>query len=211
VDLRLGDCLEVLADLPRDAVIVSDPPYGMAWNTDSTRFTFGGRSDWGKVRGDDRPFDPSPWLGFRKVILWGANHYGARLPVGTTLVWIKKADHLFGTFLSDAEIGWMKGGYGVYCYRKSFPSFCRIKEGGGKVVHPTQKPIGLMEWCIGRLKLEPGTLVVDPYMGSGTTGVAAVRLGFDFVGCEIDPAYYAVARARIDAELNKHPLLEGVS
>lgn len=112
VTLYLGDCREILPTLPKGA-LVSDPPYGMGWNTDSTRFTGGqrevgrgeGRSDWGKVRNDSEPFDPSPWLDFPECILWGANHYGERLPRGTTLVWLKKAPHLFGSFLSDAEIG----------------------------------------------------------------------------------------------------------
>jgi site-specific DNA-methyltransferase (adenine-specific) len=152
-------------------------------------------------------------LAFPKVILWGANHYAARLPVGTTLVWLKKADHLFGAFLSDAEIGWMKGGHGVYCFRKQFPPPCRIQEGGirGRVAHPTQKPVALMRWCIERLKLKPGTTIFDPYMGAGTTGVAAAQMGLSFIGCEIDPGYFKVARRRIDAALASAPLFSGAA
>jgi hypothetical protein len=80
----------------------------------------------------------------------------------------------------------MKGGYGVYCFRKNFPPPCRIAEGGlkGRVAHPTQKPVALMRWCIERLKLKPGATILDPYMGSGSTGVAAVELGFNFIGIE---------------------------
>jgi site-specific DNA-methyltransferase (adenine-specific) len=211
IDLRRGDCLKVLKTIPAGSVdaVVTDPLYGMKWNTDSTRFSGGqsgdkrylieGRGDWGKITSDDRPFEPAPWLAFPKVILWGANHYAARLPVGTTLVWVKKADHLFGTFLSDAEVGWMKGGYGVYCFRKQFPPPSRMKENGGKVAHPNQKPLSLMKWCINRLKLKPGATIFDPYMGSGTTGVAAAQLGLSFIGCEIDPGYFATARRRIKA------------
>lgn len=212
VRLHQGDCLEFLKTLEAGSIdaVISDPPYGMKWNTDSTRFSGGkktnrrlgdGRADWGDIKGDGEPFDPSPWLGFRKVILWGANHYAARLPVGTTLVWLKKGDHLFGTFLSDAEVGWMKGGYGVYCHRRNFPSSSRSKENNGSIAHPTQKPISLMEWCISKLKLKPGATIFDPYMGSGTTGVAAIRMGMNFVGCELDPTYFAIAERRI-AEAN---------
>jgi site-specific DNA-methyltransferase (adenine-specific) len=208
-DARLyrADCLDVLRAMPAGSVdaIVTDPPYGMSWNTDSTRFTGGqrdiergdGRADWGSVRNDDKPFDPAPWLAFPKVVLWGANHYAAKLPVGTTLVWLKKADHLFGTFLSDAEIGWMKGGYGVYCHRKQFPPPSRMAEAGGQVAHPTQKPIDLMRWCIRRPNLPAGSVVFDPYMGSGTTGIAAVQEGMRFVGCEIDPTHFATAVRRL--------------
>lgn len=217
MSLHNGDCLEFLESLDTAKIdaVVGDPPYGIGWRTDSTRYSGGsiahkrktGRADWGVIRGDDKPFNPSPWLRFKKVILWGANHYAAALPRGTTLVWIKRADHLFGSFLSDAEIGWMKGGHGVYCYRKQFPPPCRSHEAGrkdGRTVHPTQKPLGLMKWCIERLKLKPGSTILDPFMGSGTTGVAAVELGHNFIGCELDPGYFAVAAERIKRAQEAH-------
>lgn len=209
--LLLGDCLRIAPTLTGIDAIVSDPPYGMRWRVDSTRFTGGrwaeagnpgrGRSDYRAVAGDDKPFDPRPWMAYRKVVLFGANHFAARLPVGTTLVWLKKGDHLFGTFLSDAELAWMKGGHGVYCFRGNFGQMMRRKEAGGDRldVHPTQKPVALMRWCIERLKLKPGATILDPYMGTGTTGVAAKELGFNFVGIESDPAYHAIATRRLKA------------
>jgi site-specific DNA-methyltransferase (adenine-specific) len=216
-ELILGDALEVLPTLRRGdfAAVVTDPPYGMANRTDSTRFTDGrtltgrakqqrmsngispGRGDWPEILGDDELFDPFPWLGFPKVILWGANHYAQRLPVGTTLVWVKRSERLFGSFLSDAEVGWQKGGHGVYCYHEQFPPPCRMKEGGGRCLHPNQKPVGLMRWCLSRLNLPPGAAVLDPYAGSGTVGVAALGLGLRYVGIEINPAYHAVALKRL--------------
>jgi site-specific DNA-methyltransferase (adenine-specific) len=224
-DVRIiqGDCLAILPTLEAGSIdaIVSDPPYGMKWNTDGTRFTGGyeggarhngeGIRQWSDIESDDQPFDPTPWLKFRKVILFGSNHYAARLPVGTTLVWLKKADHLFGTFLSDAEIAWMKGGYGVYVFRKQFPPPSRVKEGGikGKAAHPTQKPIALMRWCIEKLKIAPRSTILDPYMGSGSTGVAAIQLGFNFIGIELDPSYCEIAQRRIDAA--RTPLFSGLT
>lgn len=212
-----GDCLLVNADarevrehLPADAAIVADPPYGMGWNTDSTRFSGGdnpgirrgaGRDDWGDVAADDKPFDPTPWMAFPRAVLWGFNHFGSRVPVGTTLVWIKRSDDLFGTFLSDCELAWMKGGHGVYAFRKQFPPPLRIIEGLGKTAHPCQKPVELMAWCLQRAKVSAGESVCDPYMGSGTTGVACVRTGNPFIGCEIDPTHFATAVKRIGAEL----------
>lgn len=199
--LLLGDCLEILPLLGGGMAVVSDVPYGMDWDTDSTRFTGGkqkrgdGRADWGKIASDDVPFDPRPFLHFDECILFGSNHYAARLPVGTTLVWMKKAPNLFGTFLSDAELAWQKGGHGVYLYFKQFPPPSRIAEHDGcSPAHPTQKPIGLMKWCIGRTKAKT---VLDPYMGSGTTGVAAISLGRRFVGIEIDERYFDIACERI--------------
>lgn len=201
--LHCGDCLDVLPLLPRVDAVITDPPYGMNWNTDSTRFGGGsrargdGRQDWGAISGDAIPFDPRLWLQFDRVIMFGANHYAARLPVGTTLVWLKKADHLFGTFLSDAEIAWMKGGHGVYCYRKQFPPPSRMAEAGGSVAHPTQKPVGLMAWCMDRAGVASGAVVLDPYMGSGSTGVAAVETGRKFIGIEREPRYFDIACERI--------------
>jgi DNA modification methylase len=203
--LYLGDCLEILPTLPKVDAVVTDPPYGMRWNTNSTRFSGGkasnsryrgqGRDDWQEIAGDSEPFDPAPWLDYPKVVLWGANHYAQKLPVGTSLVWIKKADHLFGTFLSDCELGWMKGGHGVYAHRQQFPPPSRMAENFGATAHPTQKPVGLMTWCLQRAKAS-GT-VLDPFMGSGTTGVACASLGLPFIGIEVDPNYFAVAVDRI--------------
>ena len=216
--LYLGDCRDILPTLGKVDAVVTDPPYGMNWNTDSTRFTGGvapdvrrgaGRDDWGAILQDDEPFDPTPFLGFPKVVLFGSNHYAARLPVGTTLVWIKRADHLFGSFLSDAEIVWMKGGHGVYCFRKQFPPPSRMAENGGKVAHPTQKPVALLCWCIERAKVGAEETILDPFMGSGTTGVAAVQMGRNFIGIERDPAYFDIALRRIEDAQRQFSLFEG--
>lgn len=154
--LYLGDCRILAPMLDGVDAVISDPPYGMDWDTDSTRFSGGesaniklkprgeGRDDWGGVVGDVEPFDPSPWLDYERCVLFGANHYAQRLPVGTILIWLKRADHLFQSFLSDAEIVWMKGGHGVYAFRKQFPPPLRMKEyngGAARPAHPTQKPI----------------------------------------------------------------------
>jgi DNA modification methylase len=207
VELHLGDCLEILPRLGRSAAVVSDVPYGMDWDTDSTRFTGGkhkrgeGRSDWGAIKSDDTPFDPAPWLEFDEAVLWGANHYQQRLPLGTTLIWMKKPPQLFGTFLSDAEIAFQKGGYGVYIHFEQFPPSSRIAENDGRSpAHPTQKPIGLMGWCVLRCKSQN---IIDPFMGSGSTGVAAVKLGRRFTGIEIDPGYFDIACRRIEAALKQ--------
>ncbi len=216
--LHCGDALDVLAMLPRGetVAVLSDPPYGMEWDTDSTRFSGGrrlpheGRSDFGAVAGDAEPFDPSPWLNFPHVVLWGSNHYAQRLPVGTTLVWVKKAEHLYGTFLSDAEVGWMKGGHGVYCNSLPFPPTTkRIESGTRRSAHPTQKPVALMEWAMERAKVPADAIVLDPYMGSGTTGVAAARTGRRFIGVERDPRYFAVAQERIAGAYAQGSLFSG--
>lgn len=209
VSLLLGDCREIAPRIPDVSAVISDPPYGMNWNTDSSRFTGGntgnrkstpadrrrGRRDWHEVVADDTPFDPTPWLGYRHVVLFGCNHFAARLPVGTTLIWLKRGDEALGTFLSDAELAWMKGGHGVYAFRDlSMNNFA------GRV-HPTQKPIPLMVWCMNKAGVPPDALILDPYAGSGSTLVAAHLSGRRAIGIEIHPEHYAAAIDRVGAEL----------
>jgi site-specific DNA-methyltransferase (adenine-specific) len=201
-ELWLGDCREVLPTLGHVDAVLTDPPYGMGWDTNCSRFSGGppetqlrrgnGGRAWGDtIKGDDTPFDPTPWLALNvPTVLWGANHFASRLPVGTTLVWVKRNDDGFGTFLSDAEVAWMRGGHGVYCWRDM-----SMKAIERERAHPTQKPVGLMQWCIERT--DAGT-ILDPFMGSGTTGVACARLGRRFVGVEIEERYFDIACHRIE-------------
>ena len=209
VTLYQGDCLEFMKTLAPGVVdaVVTDPPYGMNWDTNTSRFSGAknhtgseiyGRDDWKPIHNDNRPFDPAPFLDFPAVVMWGSNHYANRLPTGTTLVWVKKPEHLFNTFLSDAEIAWMKGGYGVYAFKKNFPPPMRMTEGNGKVLHPNQKPVGLFRWCCEMAKLSEGATVFDPFMGSGTAGVACLQMGINYIGCEIDPGYFEIAKKRIE-------------
>ena len=195
VTIYHGDCREIAPFLKDVNAVVSDPPYGMDWDTDTTRFSGGlqkvsrGR-DWAaSIVGDGEPFEPAPWLSYPDVILFGSNHYGQRLPVGTTLVWIKRHDEGFGSFLSDAEIAWMKGGHGVYLYRSL--------RAPGATVHPTQKPVDLMRWCLEKTR---GT-VLDPFAGSGTTLVAAKSLGRKSIGIEIEERYCEIAATRCSQEV----------
>ena len=199
--LYCGDCLDLLP-IEADAV-VTDPPYGMKWDTNCVRFTGGtepgrrGGKDYGKgICGDDMPFDPSPWLQYERCVLFGMHHFAQRLPVGTVLVWLKRFDEAFGSFLSDAELAWMKGGHGVYAKRD-----LSLNGETATRSHPTQKPVPLMEWCIEKAKVPDGATVLDPYMGSGTTGIACIRRGLNFIGIEKDEKYFKIAVERIRREL----------
>lgn len=209
VRLYLGDCLEVMKGLPDGSVdaVVTDPPYGIGWHNDQ-RFS-GGKTLRGKgsrhppIANDDRPFDPRPFLQMHvPLILWGANHFWNHLPPGGVLIWQKRNDAAFGTFLSDAEIAFVNVGHGVYIFRSVFAGSRRAIDGGEDAyapsIHPNQKPTNLMRWCLTRLGLSPGDTILDPFMGSGTTGVACVQTGRNFIGIEIDPGYFEIARKRIE-------------
>ena len=209
VTLMLGDCLDRLADLKADAV-VSDPPYGIGYSHGKGGGVLAKATvfDAHPIHGDDRPFDPSPWLRFPAVALWGANHYADRLPARSCwLIWDKR-DGIASNDQADCEIAWtnVKGPARLFHHR--WMGMLKASERGILRVHPTQKPVALMRWCIERLKLKPSATILDPYMGSGTTGVAAVQLGFNFIGCEIDPTYFAVAERRIAEARAAMPLFQ---
>jgi site-specific DNA-methyltransferase (adenine-specific) len=196
VTLYCGDALQIAPRLPQriDAVIL-DPPYGVAF--DHTRVRRSTPHWTANVFGDDRPFDPQPWLRYPQVILWGANHY--RLPAAHGwITWdkrgTKKADRHAGTDLAWSNIpGSTRTHEQLWRgkYRAGEENWART----GEKLHPQQKPIDLMTLCV---SLTSGR-VLDPYMGSGTTGEACLRLQRPYVGIEIDPHWFAVACCRLAA------------
>lgn len=205
VRLILGDCLKIAPTLTGIDAVVTDPPYGMDWDTDTTRFSGGVQKvsrgkDWGsRIISDSEPFDPSPWIAYPNAVIWGAHHFHPRLPCGTSLVWVKRNDAAFQSFLSDGELAWMKGGCGLYCFR-DVPN---IHDRG---MHPTQKPVPLMAWCMEMAKIPEGATILDPFMGSGTTLIAAIRTGRKAIGIEIDPKHYRTAVERVRRELDQFTL-----
>jgi site-specific DNA-methyltransferase (adenine-specific) len=217
VVLYLGDCREILPTLGKVDAVVTDPPYGVKERTSrqsngrgKNRHDKGknvGSRDWRPVHGDDEPFDPSPWLGFPKVVLFGANHFASRLPDRACwFVWDKR-DGTTSDDNADCELAWTSFKSPARLHRQLWRGICRrgeenIVHGFGRV-HPTQKPVELMSRAIDLCKLPPSARILDPYMGSGTTGVAAVRDGYRFFGIEIDEEYFDVARRRIEDELRR--------
>jgi site-specific DNA-methyltransferase (adenine-specific) len=205
-DLYLGDCLSIMPALGKVDAVVTDPPYGMNW-TGKVSVGRNGNGKKGakakhygdKIINDDKPFDPSPFLEFDDVILFGFTHFASQLPVGTNLVWIKRLDAGFGSFLSDAEIAWKKGGHGVYCKRDT-----SLMAETKHRAHPTQKPLGIMEWCLGFLP--DAETILDPFMGSGTTLVACAKLGRKGIGIEMDPDYFEIACKRVQAAYDQPDL-----
>ena len=211
--LYCGDNMAIREHLAGDALI-SDPPYGIdlhgmsstyseRWKMDTCRRNRLREKDYYLIHGDDRPFDPAPWLEFDKVILWGGNHFCSRLPDARNwLVWDKR-EGTASDNQADCEIAWSNLPGPARLYSQLWRGMCRRGEENisrqGRV-HPTQKPIALMMWCIEQCRLDPDSVIVDPYMGSGTTGIAALRLGHRFVGVEIDQAHFDTACRRIEDE-----------
>ena len=207
-----GDCLEVMRGMDAGSVdaVITDPPYGRGFNTDYRRFT-GGVSKpqfaYARIANDDRPFNPAPFINFAPtVVMFGANNYSDRLPQGSWLVWDKRLGQK-PLMTSDGEVAWCNRGHGVYIFNHVWDGFLRGPEQGIKRVHPTQKPIALMAWIIKKYT-NPGDLILDPFCGSGTTGVACVQTGRRFIGIEIDEGYATIARERIARAAEQARLLE---
>jgi site-specific DNA-methyltransferase (adenine-specific)/modification methylase len=216
--LYLGDCREILPTLgPVDAV-VTDPPYGVRERTKRASAGRGkpkagwfiGSRDWPEIVGDDEPFDPTPWLAYPKVVLFGANHFCSRLPdAAMWIVWDKR-EETAPDDNADCEIAWTNLRGPARIHRQLWRGICRRGEenvsSGGERLHPTQKPVALMDFCLRACRLRDGDVVLDPYMGAGATGVAAMRRGLRFVGCEVEPSYFDTACRRIE-EAYRQPRL----
>ena len=184
--LYLGDCREILPTLGKVDAVVTDPPYGIGI-TKSNRLAvsrgLGGKS-W-----DDEAADMA-WLLPMNVpsIVWGGNYFPLP-PTRSMLVWDKNNS---GRDFADVELAWTN--LDMVARRIVFRP---MNMDGGKE-HPTQKPIEVMRWCIGFLP-DHLSLILDPFMGSGSTGVAAAKLGRSFIGIEREPSYFDIACRRIDA------------
>lgn len=201
-ELYLGDCLEIMPTLDRKASVVSDPPYGIARANG-----MGSKGYDGFGKGAKR--DPRRYMGgwddarpeaevFREIltfegshIIWGGNYFSDLLPVSQKWLWWDKLQTM--PSYSDGELAWT-----------SLPGTSTKKfvyNGSGLMgrekdrQHPTQKPVELMSWCL--TFLSGGGIVLDPFMGSGTTGVACAKVGRGFIGIEKDSGYFDIACERI--------------
>jgi len=213
--LYLADCRDV--EIPRHAAIVTDPQYGKGrFNSthNSSRKGAGATlvrtdGDFTRSQGDDVDFDPRPWLAYDSAVLWGANHFCDQLPRGHRwLDWDKLDSKTPVPGTSDMELAWTSVKGPSRSFTHLWRGIMRAGEenvvNGGKL-HPHQKPIALMTWCI---KLQPpSALIADPYMGSASTGVAAIRSGLAFIGVELNPAHFEVACERIENEQRQRTLI----
>lgn len=202
--LYLADCMEVLPTLGRVDAVITDPPYGIDFvhgGNDSSgigkgkyKTKFAGQ----KIIGDDKPFDPASLLEMElPSIIWGGNHFASRLPDSSAwLIWDKRAASGHTNDFADCEIAWTNLGTVARVFRHHWDGMMKASERGEQRSHPTQKPVALMKWCIDQAG-NPQT-ILDPFMGSGTTGVAAVQMGRRFIGIERESRYFEIACRRIE-------------
>ena len=221
---------DILAMQP-DACI-TDPPYGIGYLKTAPAHTRtskikGGTAKWQgyvttpddekarrggrkfQLEGEDGSLDVIGLFELAgKTLMWGADHLRSKLPPGGRFLAWDKLDgrEEFGSHQGDVEFAWHSDPGASRIGRFLWKGAICAEPAKDKIRwHPTQKSIRLMEWCIDQCKLEPGSLIVDPYMGSGTTGIAAHRKGMRFVGFDIDPIWH---QAALDRMADLHPEVE---
>lgn len=214
-----GDCREILPQLPACDLLLCDPPYGSGLSVDFADKFKPGKSAWWQnsdrhlsrrhhakyIEGDTDPFDPSHLLSHpaNVRILWGGNWYANRLPdSGAWWVWDKrggKRDVSESDWpMGEGELAWTDKGKGVRIFRHTWFGLIRDSE-RGQHLHPTQKPVALMTWCIE--KSSTTGLILDPYTGSGPVLEAAKRLGRPAIGIEIEECFCEASAKRLSQEV----------
>jgi DNA modification methylase len=183
--LYLGDCRDILPTLGKVDAVVTDPPYGLGKRMQGG--TWGAQDhNSGFLKWDiDAPHDVVALLISLDVpsIIWGGNYFA----VPPSRCWLNWDKVNAVPTMADFEQAWTN--LDRPSKRKLLP-VGRVEFG-----HPTQKPLPLMEWCLGFIPI--ARTILDPFMGSGTTGVACANLGRSFIGIEREPAYFDIACRRI--------------
>lgn len=221
VEIILADCIERHEPrvLEREVTaMLTDPPYGIGYqsNHNTGRRPRGGHLV--RTEGNFRPIHGDGHHGYAAfqwlfwayhraqipIVTWGADHIRKHLPPdGSWITWDKLAGGKPAKCQSDTEQAWCSLPGPSRLYSHLWRGVCRAGEENcrnSRKLHPNQKPIALMTWCLERLGVGPGDVVVDPFAGSGTVAVACWRMGIGCVSIEIDPAYYEIAMQRLAAE-----------
>ena len=199
--LYLGDCRDVLPTLPKVDAVITDPPYGIGADkgastggTDATGRYLRRPKQYEGGWDDERPNDFAPIISAARVcIVWGGNYFADLLPSGGRWLFWDKLNSM--PSYSDGEIAWTNlAGVSVKKFTQCNNGLASLRDGDR--LHPTQKPVNLMEWCLSFVP--DAQSILDPFMGSGTTGVACANLGRTFIGIEREPKYFDIACRRIE-------------
>lgn len=213
ITIFCGDSRSIVPMMPTFDLLLSDPPYGInvakKGTVGTTAKPGNKRKGWavkapctefGAVTWDTK--QPPAWelqmllSHSREAVLWGGNFYEALDRASCWLVW----DKVNGTTsFADCELAWTNYKKAVRMFRWRWNGMLQQDmKNKEKRVHPTQKPVALMEWCIGHAKAPRS--ILDPYMGSGSTLIAAQRKGIRAVGIDMHAGYCAAAVERLKAD-----------
>lgn len=192
-----GNCLDIMPLLDPVDLVLTDPPYGIgeSYKRNNRRKNLANPTDYDFYDWDRKPASPIMiklcMSAGKKTIIWGGNFFNLP-PSQKWLVWDKINSGCF----ADCELAWTNLTGAVRIFRHMWNGMCRQSEKNVKRVHPTQKPIALMLWC---LQLHYGS-VLDPFIGSGTTAIACECLNRQWIGIEISEKYCEIAAKRIEKE-----------
>ncbi|WP_297532728.1 site-specific DNA-methyltransferase [Thalassolituus sp.] len=198
-ELYCGDCAVILPQLDNVDLILTDPPYGIneAAGKNKSRSKATTAKDYGNDLWDSRP--PAGWIfelireKSKNQIIFGGNYF-ALPPTSCVLVWDKDNT---GDF-ADCELAWTNLNKAVRIKKWRWNGMLQENMKNKEVrEHPTQKPVPIMEWAISQAPQEVET-ILDPFMGSGTTGVACHKMGKRFIGIERERKYFDIACRRIE-------------
>lgn len=187
-ELWLGDCREVLPLLPDVDLILTDPPYGIGFAAQPTLWQ---RKAGKEAESWDNETPPAWLFGLmlekaKNLIVWGGNYYTLP-PSRGWLTWFKPDAP---PSMAHFEMAWTSFDMNAKQLKHSISA-----TNPERVGHPTQKPVKVMEWS---LTFAPDAeTILDPFMGSGTTGVACANLGKRFIGIERERKYFDLACERI--------------
>jgi site-specific DNA-methyltransferase (adenine-specific)/modification methylase len=193
--LYLGDCRDILPTLAKVDAVVTDPPYGIGFAAQPTKWQRrAGQAPevWDNVAVEGLPFILAHG---ETQIVWGGNYYNLA-PSRGWLTWFKPDAP---PSMASVELAWTSLDVNARQITHSISATNAERAG-----HPTQKPIAVMLWTLAQI--EDCETILDPFMGSGTTGVACAKLGRKFIGIEIEPKYFDIACKRID-DAYKQPRL----
>lgn len=195
--LYCGDCLEILPQLKKVDAVVTDPPYGINENSKKVarRVNKAKPKDYGKFFWDKKPIDEKTIEILKNIskhqIIFGGNFFDGLGKTSCWLIWDKQNG---GSDFADCEMAWTNLNKAVRRIYWRWNGM--IRKGHEERFHPTQKPLGVISWCLSFI--DDDQTILDPYMGSGTTGVACVKKGKKFVGIELDKKYFDIACKRIE-------------
>lgn len=198
-----GDCMDIMPVLNKVDAVVTDPPYGIKENANrvKSRSKLAKTTDYGDFSWDNKPASVEQIEAMRNIssyqIIFGGNYFHLP-PSRCWLVWDKENGK---SNFADCELAWTNLNKSVRIIKWMWNGMIRKGQMSRKEVHkrchPTQKPVEVMEWCIGHLP-EDSITILDPFMGSGTTGVACARMKRKFIGIELDKEYFDIACKRIE-------------
>ena len=205
-----GDCLEVMAVLPRADAVLTDPPYGIGADKGKkgaipfkggrpVKMAYHPENEWDKSRPDRAVFN-AILAGAQSHIIWGGNYFADWLPAKGRWLWWDKCQTM--PSYGDGELAWTS----LYATtpKKFTLANNKLFAQRAERFHPTQKPIALMEWCLGFLP--DARTILDPFAGSGTTAVACQRLGRQSISIELDADYWAIMCKRVQEVVDRPPL-----